>query len=316
MKNNLLKTVIILLAVTFVTLLSCKKESLEIQKSESELESKISVKAGMLKFATFDDFNEAYTYIAENGQLPEEIAELDFVSMLDLVEMTDNAGSEAEYNEMLVKHNKVLFEEDFGVVQAIVEDNSIAALLSVEGNIWVGNEIRRIGREYVKVIENGDISKIHLFDEITNPENTYGVHFEKIVRQADKSTWSTNFYKTYSSTNKYKIYAKKWANSYGTWNTVGGSLDHYHWTKSWGKWKWKKVKAGTLSISISWDALDYNCHGVMMHEGAGSISKTKYNESALSKQRLPCGGIGYAGPITATNLTLTCSSSTGVSGTF
>ena len=227
--------------------------------------------------------------------------------MMDVVKLVDQAETEEEYNELIAKHSNVLLYDD-GVYSAIVEDPSIASLLSVDGIIKVGDEIRKIEKEIVKVIKDGDLSKIYVFDEVIDSDNSYGIEVEPIVRLMKKTNWQKSFYKVVSGTT-YRVDAKKWATSYGTWNTMGGSVIHYHQTKNWlGNTRYLRNKASRLQIWVSWDARSYyfTSGGVRtdVEDGSGSKYDSDYNANDVDAYVQPCGGMVSCGPISVTNFKL------------
>ena len=242
MKRNLLKTVIILLAVTFVTLQSCEKK--ELVDIEEDVINKNEIP--MLKFADISEFSTAL----ETANL--SIIPTDFVSMYDVYIQIEETDDDTERNMLIEKHKNILKIDEDDIVELIIVDDVFASFLSPEGLVKVGNEISLVKEDKIVTLTDGDVSKIDLlfqFEE-DSPENNIRIDDSVQVVNTDKAYWSGEE-EWWVSTTKYKMKWEKWA-SYSFFNSsVGGKIRSYKKT-----WRWI-THPTSLSLHVRWDRIDW-----------------------------------------------------------
>ncbi len=201
-------------------LTSCEKKELVTPVEGEEQQQEGDRKA----FAVISD-NEFKSILTGESEF---VAEEGFVSMLDILTQIDSTNNEQEYLRLIEEHKDILIFDEDGTPELIVESSGLASMLSPKGYLQVGDKIMKIGYNTVKTIEDGDVSKINLLDEINATDETKNVTVHKITRQASLKYTSTHSYYHGS----YKLNVKKYAINYGTFITVGGKLTHWEWGKN------------------------------------------------------------------------------------
>ena len=272
MKRNLLKSIIILLTLTFVTLQSCKKKTLFNLENEVLIE-----KPAYLEFSDKTTFSKALE--TENLRtIP-----TDFVSMYDIYIKIEETEDENERNMLIKKYRDILKIDKDGFIDLIITDDVLASFLSPEGLIKIGNEISLVKEDKIVTLTDGDASKINLlyqFDD-DSPENN--IRVDKFIQNVntDKAYWSGS--SAYNSGN-YQIRWQKWA-SYSPWNSsAGGKIKSYKRKKN--KWKIHRIN---LSITVSWDYIEWKNGHASTFWTNGHVSDSKYGY-ILSKRKYAGSG--------------------------
>ncbi len=275
---NKLKLSLTILFAIVIGVVGCQKEELikeEVNDNNKETE--------VQNFIQFKDM-QAFENILSGKDTTYMNTEDDFISMLDIFNQIETTKDEDEYNKLIQKHKEILIF-DGEIPELIVEDDRLASVLTPDGIMQIGSQIFKIEHDVVKIIEDADISKISLLNQINNTENKITVY--KIVRANNsKVSYSTWAYKS----DDYKLRIKKYAINYGQFATVGGKLTHYEYIKRWGKWKWVQ-RSTKMSIWVSWSSIDARYWNgsfyVNEHTGARNISDTNKWKKTLREQRIP-----------------------------
>ncbi len=285
-------------------LTSCDKTEL-VDSNEDGLENveEAEVFAKIKDMQTFENILKG-----ENSYVAEE----EFVSMLDILTLIDTTDDEAEYLRLIEEHKNILTFDKDGTPDLIVESPELASMLSPKGYLQIGNSILKIEQEDVKIIEDGDISKINLLENTFVTDETNNITVHKITRQATLKYSSSD--NKYSPDYKYKLKVKKYAINYGVFFSVGGKLTHYKKTTKWGVTKYRQY-ATQMHINVVWSGLTFDVGGPTITYPAGDIEKDK-NTEIISRFVNPYGGSQLVHNLEVSDLEVSYETNSGINGTY
>jgi len=186
MKTNYIKLLLLTIVLpSLLFTLSCEKSEFNLSKEEQAVEKTTTY----LKFIDRNAFLEALNNsTSKTLQKPEG-----FESMLDVYIRIENAKSLELRNKLINRHSSMLMVDSEGDLDIIVVDYNLAALLSPEGLIKIGNEISQFEFDRIKTITDGDESKISILNDTKVTEGSVNISVEPFKQERispDKAAWS------------------------------------------------------------------------------------------------------------------------------
>ncbi len=267
MRKKLLKPIVLIfVTATLITLQSCEKKEMNIEKENPGKEY------SFLEFADQETFTKAF----ESQDYSSKPA--NFISMYDIYIKISETIDPKEKQALIEKYKNVLSVDEDGIVSLIIHDDIAASFLSPEGLIKIGNEISLVKKDKIVTLTNGDVSKIDLlfqFDQ-DSPENH--IRIDEYYQIAEKAYWEG--YDKWNN-EEYKLTWEKWA-EYGSIfsSSAGGKVKSYKKT-----WAGYVPRYTTLAISVHWDYIEWGKDNTVQFWNAQTISSSDPNGWTESVQK-------------------------------
>jgi hypothetical protein len=195
---------------------SCeKKDELVTSKIDLVKDGIYLHKNGFLAFSDNDLFERTVTMLSTSdfSQVKKWEDSFNFISMRTLFQQgleieekltgqLKNSGSaDKKYSEFVSKNRNVFKSLDDGVLTANLYRIDLVSLVNKDGIVKVGNVIFQYSYDYLKVIEDGDASKISLLNNITETNRSLKIFVSKVSRvPKNTANGRTSFYQRNSFT--------------------------------------------------------------------------------------------------------------------
>ncbi len=292
MKKNLLKTVILLIAVTFVTLQSCeKKEFVKINEEKPKIAEKIYSEEGILVFENQDVFNETVNSLANLSEAERRKWEekLGFKSIFSIYNEINDAEIALE-NELYAGYDESLSKEELsklglpvdvhtdlynkyinkGLIKEVKDTDGseafymntidpVAALYTDENGLMVINDtLYQYTPTQIKIMP-GNVSDKEILMNAKSTDKGSNIY---IVDFSDKSTisgynWSkSSNWKYETSKKRYRMDISGWSWTYGPndYDYMGSKFwpDLKAERKRWGNWKRRSSYTPVKQLYATW----------------------------------------------------------------
>ena len=247
---------LICLAILTVSLLqSCKKEKVEPVSPNTSIENtsenSIRYVEGMLQFSSAEDFSTEVRRLIDirnnNGEINTKLISPHFVSQQDILDeaMTIMENDYEAYIQFSESHPEALLieREDQSIIVDTYEVTEVAALLSANGMVKIGNEYVKCTKDAVYYLND---NKHDLLQEFSAAPERISSEFVRIEqKQNDDRVITYKQYWTYfSNTKRFKTSLKR--STVGTMQCF--EAKSYGQRKNWtGIWYTKK-----MDFKISW----------------------------------------------------------------